>query len=269
MDNKINETFEGKNANEIMITVEIKSNEDLNKRIYFLDNTDGDYYENNLKVSYHHDNLPELNVNNTRLLINNQKETFKKYFKPKEKGIYTIKLVLNFLMTNCKYMFFDCKNIIKIDLSGFNSKNVTTMEKMFSGCENLREINFSLFNTENVTDMKGMFNECKNITKFDLFSFNTENVTNMKEMFFDCENVTKMDLSSFNTKKVDNTRKMFGNCYKLTDIDLSSFNTQGLLNKKGMVLNCKKLNKIKVGRKSYVKIKNLSRYESSLTILEV
>ena len=34
------------------------------------------------------------------------------------------------------------------------------MEYMFFGCSSLKELNLSNFNTNNVTDMRGMFYEC-------------------------------------------------------------------------------------------------------------
>ena len=35
-------------------------------------------------------------------------------------------------------LFEDCKNIINLDLSSFNTQNVTSLEKMFKNCENLK-----------------------------------------------------------------------------------------------------------------------------------
>jgi len=35
------------------------------------------------------------------------------------------------------------------------------MRSMFHGCSSLKKINLSNFNTYNVTDLSNMFNECK------------------------------------------------------------------------------------------------------------
>ena len=48
---------------------------------------------------------------------------------------------------------------------------------MFANCENLSNINLSHFNTKNVTCMRGMFSSCKNLVNIDVSYFNTENVT--------------------------------------------------------------------------------------------
>ena len=84
-----------KKENEIKkneIKLEIKINKDeINKDIYFLDNTDG-YFND---IGHFHDNLKELNELNTELYINDKKYKYKKYFNPDKEGIYIIKLKNN------------------------------------------------------------------------------------------------------------------------------------------------------------------------------
>ena len=48
-------------------------------------------------------------------------------------------------------MFYGCKNITNIDLSNFDTKNVTNMSGMFFGFKNLINIDLSNFDTKNVT----------------------------------------------------------------------------------------------------------------------
>ena len=60
------------------------------------------------------------------------------------------------------------------------------MSVMFGGCSNLINIDLSSFNTQNVTNMFFMFGRCSNITNINLSSFNTQNVINMKDMFMGC-----------------------------------------------------------------------------------
>ena len=60
------------------------------------------------------------------------------------------------------------------------------MSVMFGGCSNLTNIDLSSFNTQNVTNMFFMFGRCSNITNINLSSFNTQNVINMKDMFMGC-----------------------------------------------------------------------------------
>ena len=42
------------------------------------------------------------------------------------------------------WMFCDCSSLKSIDLSSFNTNNVTDMSHMFDGCSNLKSINLSL-----------------------------------------------------------------------------------------------------------------------------
>ena len=58
------------------------------------------------------------------------------------------------------------------------------MDSMFSECSSLTSLNLSNFNTNNVTNMEGMFNKCSSLTSLNLSNFNTNNVINMNYMFY-------------------------------------------------------------------------------------
>ena len=53
----------------------------------------------------------------------------------------------------------------------------------------LTSLNVSCFDTSNVTDMSGMFYACSSLTNLDLSSFDTSKVTNFDKMFTDCINL--------------------------------------------------------------------------------
>ena len=89
---------------------------------------------------------------------------------------------------------------------------------MFYGCEKLSQIDLSYFNTANVTNMYGMFYGCSSLSQIDLASFNTANVTNMGGMFRGCSALETIDLASFNTGKVTKTSYMFYQCGNLATI---------------------------------------------------
>ena len=86
-----------------------------------------------------------------------------------------------------------------LDLSNWNTNNVTDMNSMFYGCSNLTSLDVSNFDTSKVTDMNNMFYGCSKLTTLDLSNFNTSNVTNMGRMFYSCNNITivtgELDLS--------------------------------------------------------------------------
>ena len=55
-------------------------------------------------------------------------------------------------------MFWNCKKLENIDLSSFDTKNVTNMNGMFYGCKNLNRLDLSSFDTKNVTNMMAALN---------------------------------------------------------------------------------------------------------------
>ena len=40
------------------------------------------------------------------------------------------------ILTNMSYMFFKCSSLKELNISNFNTNNVTNMNDMFSGCSN-------------------------------------------------------------------------------------------------------------------------------------
>lgn len=115
-------------------------------------------------------------------------------------------------------MFYGCSSLTTLDLSGFNTANVTEIWSMFSGCSSLTSLDLSNFNTENLTSFGELFNNCSSLTSINLSSFNTANVTSMQELFSGCSSLTSLDLSSFNTANLKNARYMFSGCSNLKTI---------------------------------------------------
>lgn len=119
-----------------------------------------------------------------------------------------IKVVGGYGLQDTSYMFYDC-NMDKLDLSSFNTHNVSTMKGMFEGC-NIKNLDLGQLDTSNVTDMSHMFELCTiQVTNFSCFD--THNVTTMAFMFYDC-NVPVLDISSFSTENMKDTYHMFLNC---------------------------------------------------------
>ena len=75
---------------------------------------------------------------------------------------------------------------------------------MFPHCS-LTSLDLSNFDTSNVTDMSSMFYGCLNLKSLDLSSFDTSNVTNMSYMFYICIRLstayarTQADADKFNS----------------------------------------------------------------------
>ena len=112
-------------------------------------------------------------------------------------------------------MFQNCSSLTSLDLSSFNTSQVTKMYSMFQNCSSLTSLDVSGFNTANVTSMDDLFNGCSSLTSLDVSGFNTANVKSMERMFAGCSSLTSLDLSSFNTSKVTEIVAMFRSCSNL------------------------------------------------------
>ena len=123
--------------------------------------------------------------------------------------------------TSCYCMFQDYKGT-SLDLSNFDTSNVTDMSFMFDACTNLEHLNLSRLNTDKITDMSYMFCNCIKLKTLNISNFDTENVIDMSYMFCNCNNLKELDISSFyidNTKMLDN---MFWDCRSLKTLKVSS-----------------------------------------------
>ena len=118
----------------------------------------------------------------------------------------------------CDDMFRNRAALTMLDLSNFNTANVTTMESMFQGCASLTTLDLSNFNTANVTTMASMVRSCAALTMLDLSNFDTANVTTMANMFNGCTLLQTLDLSNFNTANVTTMANMFQSCAALTTV---------------------------------------------------
>lgn len=139
--------------------------------------------------------------------------------------------------TDWSNMFQECRNLTSLDVSNWNSSNVTKMFSTFQGCSSLNNLDVSHWNTSAVTNMGYMFHSCNSLTSLDLSNWDTSNVTNMNRMFYGCTSLTSLDVSNFNTSKVTDMGTMFTYCSSLTSLDLSHFNTSAVTQLDGFVSN--------------------------------
>ena len=111
-------------------------------------------------------------------------------------------------------MFLRCSSLTSLDLSNFDTGNVTSMGYMFYGCSSLTSLGLSNFNTSNVTNMAYMFYGCSNLTNLDLSSFDTSNVTAIESMFLDCSSLELLTIGQSITDLPS-----FSSCEKLKEIN--------------------------------------------------
>ena len=76
------------------------------------------------------------------------------------------------------------------------------MSHMFFGCSSLLSVNLSLFNTEEVTDMSFMFYDCNSLTSLDISNFNMINCDLYSNMFSNISSIRYINLSNFKNDKI-------------------------------------------------------------------
>ena len=233
------------------------------------------YYPDELdEINYqqHIFHINEEEIKQCQIEINNMQIPFSYFYKFPQTGRYTIKYTFINNLKKANYMFSECYNIINIDLSKFNTKEVDDMSCMFANCCSLQNINLSNINTDNVIDMGCMFYDCNNLTNIDLSSFNTKNVKNMGCMFKGCSSLTRIDLSNFNTDNLIDMGCMFKGCTSLTEINLSNFNTRNVINLMGLFQDCNKLTELNLSNfntKNTTNMNSIFKKCKSLTKIDI
>ena len=115
------------------------------------------------------------------------------------------------------HMFSGMKKLERITFGpNFSTSRVNDMDRMFSGLSKLKTLDLSNFDTANVTEMSGMFSYDTTLNDLRLGSnFTTENVTDMSYMFAGICDLASIDLSTFNTPRL----RIVGNMFSLIDED--------------------------------------------------
>ena len=110
------------------------------------------------------------------------------------------------------------KNVLFVS----GTTHLTSMASMFGNCKALVSVDTTNWDTSNVTNMGGLFSSCESLTSLDLSNFNTSKVTTMASMFYGCKALTTLNLSNFDMTKVTTTGNMFSSCTKLTTLRLDN-----------------------------------------------
>ena len=209
---------------------------------------------------------------NIEIKIDGKIIEFSYVYQFEKEGNYKIEYSIKNNLININHLFYACKNLIKLDFTNFDTKQVTNMSSLFENCESLTNLDLTNFKTKNVFNMSYMFSGCKLLTKIILTNFNTQNVTDMSYMFQGCESLKTVDLSNFNTEKVIDMSSIFQNCKSLKTIDLSHFNTKNVNNMNYFFQNCDSLTNINLSNFITTNVNDMSYmfgYCKSLKSLDI
>ena len=178
-----------------------------------------------------------------------------------------------YLDTDSSRMFYsiyyeqEIKNILEIDLSGFDTSKVTTMYDMFAYMSKLTTLNLSHFDTSKVTNMNNMFYHMPALTTINLSSFDTSNVTDMSGMFSSMSKLTTLNLSHFDTSKVTDMGFMFSSMSKLTTLNISNFDTSKVTYMRYMFNNMSNLTTLNLFHFDTSKVTNMGYMFSGMSNL--
>ena len=213
-------------------------------------------------------------INGVDLYIDNKKIDFNFNYIFNKKGKYNIKICFkkDKIIQNIRWMFKNCIQLISLDFSKFNSKDLNDINCLFYECSSLSSIQFLNLNTVKIEEMNNLFFNCSSLISLDLSSFNTINVIDMSFMFYKCSSLKNIILKNFNTEKVKDMSFMFCNCLSLQELDLSNFNTKNVVDMKYMFYNCssiKILNLINFNTENVTDMSNMFNKCLSLKFLDI
>ena len=127
-------------------------------------------------------------------------------------------------LDNLSYIFYG-SNMEVVDISGWDTSNVTTMENMFCFCDKLKNIiGIENLDVSKLESANSMFYCCKNLVELDLTNWNPISLENAYEMFSSCSNLKIIkNIENWQLPNIKSVRQMFYKCAKL-DVDLSNWN---------------------------------------------
>jgi len=99
------------------------------------------------------------------------------------------------------------------DLSDIDTHRIKDMSYLFYDERSIKNINISNWDTSNVTNMEGMFYNCYKFNS-DISSWDVSNVTNMDKMFNQCLEFNQ-DLNNWKVNDKCSMNWVFSGCNKL------------------------------------------------------
>ncbi len=156
--------------------------------------------------------------------------------------------------TSLGYAFSRCKSLTELDLSALDTSSVRSFADVFQECSSLRSVNLAGWNTSSGNNFSQMFFQCASLGELDVSSFETGSVTTFKEMFYGCSSLRSLDLSHLDTSAATTFASMFYNCASLATLDVSMFDTTSATDLSQAFYGCKSLTELDLSRASTAKV---------------
>lgn len=149
-------------------------------------------------------------------------------------------------VTGMQGLFFEDNVVQSLDVSGFDTSNISNFYGIFLGCSAVKYLDVSNWDTSKATNMVYLFLNDTALTSLDLSKWDTSNVTDMYFMFYNAKSLKSLDLSHFDVSKVTSFESMFGIMNALTTLDLTNWHLGSNVNTTNMFRQSKKLKTIYV-----------------------
>ena len=152
-------------------------------------------------------------------------------------------------MTNMSDMFFYCNNVEILDVGSFDTSRVTFFcgnsggwSGPFRFCVSVKRLDVSGWDVRNCTSLAHFFSQCQSLVSVgDISQWDVSNVTDFGYMFYMCSSLVSVgDISQWDASMAQNMTSMFQGCSSLTSLNLSSWKKVAV-NAKGLFYGCTNL----------------------------
>ena len=143
-------------------------------------------------------------------------------------------------LNNLWGIFGKLNTVEVVDISGWDTSNVITMDCMFIQCKKLKKIiGIENLDVSKLEDTQGMFDMCVSLVELDLTNWNPISLENAYYMFSYCSNLKIIkNIENWQLPNIKKVKRMFSKCTKL-DVDLSNWDLTNIKKsfKTGIVAN--------------------------------
>lgn len=176
-----------------------------------------------------------------------------------QKSLIELNYINTSNLTSTYNLFYNCTNLIYVDLRNSDFSNIETIERMFTYCSNLLKIDgLNDINISKVHNMGGLFSDCVKIKELEVSNWDVSQVTNFGAVFRRCSALSHVDVSKWDTSNGVIMSGIFTNCSNLTEIDVSNWVVGNAETISQMFYGCTKLSKLTLFK--YVDINVVTTY---------
>ena len=140
-------------------------------------------------------------------------------------------------VTDIRYLFNDCSNLHNINISGWNLSALTQKTNMFSGCSYIYTVIAQ--NLVCPKDMNNFFSGLRWCSTVDASGWDLSNTTDTSKLLYGCGDLQTVNAS--NWKCAVNTTGVFQDCKRIVDLDCSGWDLSNTASIRNLFSGCSAL----------------------------